>query len=91
MSSFYWYDLETFGISPQYDRVAQFAGIRTDTNLNPISEPDMFYCKTSLDTFVDPESCLITGITPQECNSKGMSERDFLKKSIKFSVNLKLA
>ena len=80
MSSFYWYDLETFGISPQYDRVAQFAGIRTDINLNPISEPDMFYCKTSLDTFVDPESCLITGITPQECNSKGMSERDFFEK-----------
>ena len=80
MSSFYWYDLETFGISPQYDRIAQFAGIRTDLNLNPISEPDMFYCKPSLDTIADPEACLITGITPQECNEKGLLEKDFMSK-----------
>lgn len=80
MSSFYWYDLETFGISPQYDRVAQFAGIRTDLNLNPVSEPDMFYCKTSADTFADPEACLITGITPQECDEKGVIEKVFFNK-----------
>jgi exodeoxyribonuclease-1 len=80
MSSFYWYDLETFGISPQFDRIAQFAGIRTDLNLNPISEPDMFYCKPSLDTFADPEACLITGITPQECQEKGLLEKDFMGK-----------
>ena len=80
MSSFYWYDLETFGISPQYDRIAQFAGIRTDLDLNPISAPDMFYCKTSLDTIADPEACLITGITPQECDEKGILEKDFISK-----------
>ena len=50
---------KTFGISPQYDRVAQLAGIRTDINLNPDIR-NWIYCKTSL-TFVDPESCLITG------------------------------
>lgn len=80
MSSFYWYDLETFGISPQFDRIAQFAGIRTDLNLNPISEPDMFYCQPTLDTFADPEACLITGITPQECREKGLLEKDFADK-----------
>ena len=80
MSSFYWYDLETFGISPKFDRIAQFAGIRTDLNLNVISEPDMFYCKPSEDILVDPEACLITGITPQECQQKGMLECDFMDK-----------
>jgi exodeoxyribonuclease-1 len=80
MSSFYWYDLETFGISPQYDRIAQFAGIRTDLDLNPISEPDMFYCKPAFDTIADPEACLITGITPQECETKGILEKDFMGK-----------
>jgi exodeoxyribonuclease-1 len=80
MSSFYWYDLETFGISPKLDRIAQFAGIRTDLNLNPISEADMFYCKPAMDVLVDPESCLITGITPQECQKKGMLETDFMGK-----------
>lgn len=80
MSSFYWYDLETFGISPQLDRIAQFAGIRTDLNLNPITEPDMFYCKPALDCIADPEACLITGITPQECDKKGILEKDFMGK-----------
>ena len=80
MSSFYWYDLETFGINPQLDRIAQFAGIRTDLELNPISQPDMFYCKTASDVLVNPESCLITGITPQECEKKGLLEKDFMEK-----------
>ncbi len=80
MSSFYWYDLETFGISPQFDRIAQFAGIRTDLDLNPIGEPDMFYCQTTLDTIADPQACLITGITPQECDEKGVLDKDFMEK-----------
>lgn len=80
MNSFYWYDLETFGISPQFDRIAQFAGIRTDLNLNPIAEPDMFYCQPCLDTIADPEACLITGITPQECQEKGLLDKDFMAK-----------
>jgi len=80
MSSFYWYDLETFGISPKFDRIAQFAGIRTDLNLNVITEPDMFYCQPSDDLLASPEACLVTGITPQECQEKGMLECDFMDK-----------
>ncbi len=80
MSSFYWYDLETFGISPQFDRIAQFAGIRTDLQLNPVGTPDMFYCQPTLDTFADPEACLITGITPQDCQKKGLLETQFMGK-----------
>jgi len=80
MSSFYWYDLETFGISPKLDRIAQFAGIRTDLNLNVISEPDMFYCQPQEDNLVSPEACLVTGITPQECQQKGILECEFMDK-----------
>lgn len=80
MSSFYWYDLETFGISPQLDRIAQFAGIRTDLDLNPIGQADMFYCRPAADMIADPEACLITGITPQECQKKGIVEKDFIEK-----------
>ena len=32
MKTFYWYDYETFGINSRTDRIAQFAGIRTDEN-----------------------------------------------------------
>ena len=77
MSSIYWYDLETFGINSRRDRIAQFAGLRTDFDLNPLSTSEMFYCKPALDTMVDPESCLITGITPQECEEKGVIESEF--------------
>ena len=77
MNTFYWYDLETFGINPRYDRIAQFAGIRTDEDLHPIGEPDMFYCQLAPDYLPDPGSCLVTGITPQFCVDKGLPEHAF--------------
>lgn len=80
MKTFYWYDLETFGINPRFDRIAQFAGIRTDANLNPVGEPDMFYCQPTYDYLPSPESCMVTGITPQLCQEKGMKEVDFASK-----------
>lgn len=80
MNTFYWYDLETFGVHPRYDRIAQFAGIRTDEDLNPIGEPDMFYCKPVDDYLPDPGACLVTGITPQLCEEKGLPEHEFAAK-----------
>ncbi len=76
-SQFYWYDLETFGIDTRYDRVAQFAGIRTDMDLNIIGEPEMFYCQPTFDYLPTPESVLVTGITPQKCQQDGLSEEQF--------------
>lgn len=76
--SFFWYDLETFGVNPQTDRIAQFAGIRTDLNLNIIEEPVLLYCKLSPDFLPDPLSCLVTHITPQEANKKGVCENEFI-------------
>jgi len=77
-SSIYWYDLETFGIDPKYFRIAQFAGIRTDLELNIIDDPLMLYCQPSEDTLPDPASCLITGITPQIAQAKGVKEPEFI-------------
>ena len=79
MKTFYWYDYETFGISPKVDRIAQFAGIRTDENLNILDE-HMFYCKPTNDCLPSPEACAVTGITPQLCEQKGMIEHEFIQK-----------
>ncbi|NQY26055.1 MAG: exodeoxyribonuclease I [Piscirickettsiaceae bacterium] len=79
MKTLYWHDYETFGIDPRYDRPSQFAGIRTDEDLNIIAEPLMIYCKQANDSLPHPQACLITGITPQEANDKGVTEAEFIK------------
>lgn len=75
--SFFIYDYESFGVNPASDRPAQFAGIRTDKDFNIIGEPVMLYCKQTNDYLPSPEAVLVTGITPQECNEKGISEPEF--------------
>ncbi|WP_027016039.1 exodeoxyribonuclease I [Comamonas composti] len=75
--TFFWHDYETFGAQPRYDRPAQFAGIRTDAELNEIGAPVMLYCRQANDYLPDPQSCLITGITPQLCQEQGLSEAEF--------------
>ncbi len=77
--TFYFYDLETSGISPRRDRVMQFAGQRTDKDLNPVGQPDNYLIKLSPDTLPDPFAILVTGITPQQTLSDGMTEAEFLK------------
>ncbi|QLE09614.1 exodeoxyribonuclease I [Pseudoalteromonas shioyasakiensis] len=76
----YWHDYETFGASPQKDRPSQFAGIRTDLDLNIIGEPLIEYCKPAADYLPHPEACLITGITPQVAMQKGLIEAEFMAK-----------
>lgn len=75
--SFFWHDYETFGRVPRRDRPAQFAGIRTDAQLNEIDTPVMVYCQPTRDYLPDPESCLLTGISPQRCIAEGVAEHTF--------------
>ena len=75
--TFLWHDYETFGINPRVDRPSQFAAIRTDSDLNVIGEPIMLYCQPAPDYLPDPQSCLITGITPQICLERGIPEHEF--------------
>tara|TARA_B100001179_G_scaffold218785_1_gene191815 strand:+ start:55 stop:1458 length:1404 start_codon:yes stop_codon:yes gene_type:complete len=79
MKTFYWYDYETFGLKPQFQRIAQFAGIRTDENLN-IQDKHMFYCKPTHDCLPEPIACGVTGISPLECEQKGLIEHEFINK-----------
>jgi exodeoxyribonuclease I len=75
----YFYDLETSGINPRDARVMQFAGIRTDIELNPIGEPHNILIKLTADVLPEPDAVLITGITPQQTFSEGITEAEFLK------------
>jgi len=76
-TSFYWHDYETFGVDPCRDRPAQFAGQRTNRDLEPIGEPLVVYCKPARDVLPSPMSCLITGITPQRAERDGLIEAEF--------------
>ncbi|WP_300426149.1 exodeoxyribonuclease I [uncultured Thalassolituus sp.] len=78
MNTIVWYDYETFGANPAWDRPAQFAAIRTDEDLNEIEEPVEIFCRQSDDYLPHPEAVLITGITPQDCQQKGVPEREFI-------------
>ncbi|MBC3833557.1 exodeoxyribonuclease I [Undibacterium amnicola] len=75
--SFLWHDYETFGAQARRDRPAQFAAIRTDANLNEIGEPINLFCRPANDFLPDPQSCLITHITPQQCLEQGLAEHEF--------------
>ncbi|CAH9060561.1 Exodeoxyribonuclease I [Pseudoalteromonas holothuriae] len=79
-TTIFWHDYETWGASPQKDRPSQFAGIRTDLDLNIIGEPLIEYCKPAPDYLPHPEACLITGITPQHAQKHGLIEAEFLAK-----------
>jgi len=76
--SFYWHDYETFGVDPLHDRPSQFAGVRTDADLNVIEDPLVIYCKPTDDYLPAPEACLITGITPQKALEDGFPEAEFI-------------
>ena len=78
-ASFFFYDLETSGFSPREARIMQFAGQRTDLNLNPVGEPVNFLVKITDDILPDVDATLITGITPQMTLSDGLTEAEFLR------------
>ncbi len=76
--TFYWHDYETFGADPSRDRPVQFAGLRTDSELNPIGDPLVVFCRPSDDVLPQPEACLVTGITPQQALEQGVPECEFI-------------
>ena len=80
MQTIFWHDYETFGADPQKDFPCQFAGVRTDLNLNIIEESVTLYSKPNEDYLPSVQACLITGITPQEASNKGLSEAAFADK-----------
>lgn len=74
--TFFFYDLETSGLSPRRDRIMQFAGQRTDMDLNPIGETYNFLIRLGDDTLPSPGAIKVTGITPQKTVEEGYSEAE---------------
>jgi len=79
-ASFCWFDYETFGTSPVWDRPSQFAAIRTDASLEPLGEPEVIWCRQSDDYLPHPGACRVTGITPEEANRRGVPEHRFIER-----------
>jgi len=79
MNTLFFYDLETSGLDPNYDRAMQFAGQRTDMELNPIGEPINILVKLPEDILPSPEALLVTGITPQKTATEGITEAELAK------------
>ncbi|MBR3236555.1 exodeoxyribonuclease I [Candidatus Saccharibacteria bacterium] len=77
--TFFFYDLETSGLKPREDRIMQFAGQRTDLDLNPIGEPVNILVKMTDDALPSPGAINVTGITPQKTLMDGISEAEFCK------------
>lgn len=75
-ASFLFYDLETFGSDPRRTRIAQFAAIRTDAELNEIEAPIDFFVKPADDLLPSPIATLITGIAPQDALRDGVNEAE---------------
>ena len=77
--TFFFYDLETSGLSAREDRVMQFAGQRTDMNLEPVGEPYNILVTLNDDTLPSPDALMVTGISPQKTVEEGYSEAEFAK------------
>lgn len=77
--TFFFYDLETSGLSARDDRIMQFAGIRTTLDLEPIGEPYNILVALNDDTLPSPDALMVTGITPQQTVDEGYTEAQFAK------------
>ena len=77
--TFFFYDLETSGLRPREDRIMQFAGQRTDMELNPIGEPVNILVKMTNDALPNPGAIMVTKITPQKTLEDGYTEAEFCK------------
>ncbi len=75
--TFFFYDLETSGLSARDDRIMQFAGQRTDSDLNPVGEPINIMVKLTDDILPSPDAIMVTGISPQSTLTDGYSEKEF--------------
>ena len=80
--SFLFYDLETFGADPRRSRIAQFAAVRTDRELQPVDEPVSLFMRPAEDLLPSPVATLITGITPQHAMREGLAEAEAIARIV---------
>ncbi len=63
-TGFYFYDLETTGRDPRWHRILQFAGVRTDAQLNLLEEPLVLRGRLPEEVLPEVEAMVVTGLTP---------------------------
>ncbi len=77
--TFFFYDLETSGVDPKEQRIMQFAGQRTDLQLNEIGQPFNFLISLTDDVLPEPYAIMVTSILPQQTIAEGITEAEFLQ------------
>ena len=77
--TFFFYDLETSGLNQRSDRIMQFAGQRTNMNLEPIGEPVNILVRMTNDALPSPMAIMVTKITPQQTLTDGIGEAEFCR------------
>jgi len=78
--TFYWYDLETSGTDPRWDRIVQFAGLRTNAGLEEVGDVCCTYVALPDDVLPNPDASRVTGITPDLTRAEGISEWQALRR-----------
>jgi exodeoxyribonuclease-1 len=78
--TYFFYDLETSGLSARDDRIMQFAGRRTTLDLEPVGEPYNILIALNDDTLPSPDALMVTGISPQK-NSRRRLHRSAIRKA----------
>ncbi len=78
VGSLFFYDLETSGVNPRASRIMQFAGQRTDMDLQPVGKPINVLIKLTEDILPDPDAILVHGTTPQKTVAEGITEAEFV-------------
>ena len=66
-------------MKPREDRIMQFAGQRTDMELNSVGEPVNILVKMTDDALPSPSAISVTGITPQQTLMDGINEAEFCR------------
>lgn len=71
-NTYFFHDYETYGLNTKKTRVSQFAGIRTDQDLNILEDSSFeHFSIPPIDFLPSPEACLVTGITPYSIEQSG--------------------
>tara|TARA_A200000159_G_scaffold164907_1_gene197306 strand:- start:2272 stop:3972 length:1701 start_codon:yes stop_codon:yes gene_type:complete len=78
-ATFLWHDYEAGGTNAKTTVPMQFAGVRTDMDLNVIDIPIDIYCKLDCDKLPHPEAVAITKINPMKCLREGLPEPEFFR------------
>jgi exodeoxyribonuclease-1 len=77
--SILWHDYEAGGTHGPSVTPLQFAGVRTNLDLEPIDIPIDIYCKLDWDRLPHPEAIAITKINPLKCMHDGLPEPVFFR------------